>query len=50
MIRGFLDVDGVWWIGVRAWNILDRPLIYANLSQSHLDFLALAYSKEYARG
>ena len=36
MIRGFLDAGGVWGRGVRAWKNLDRPLIHANLSQSHL--------------
>ena len=37
------------WVSAHGY-FLDRPLIHANLSQSHLDFLALAYSKEYARG
>ena len=36
MIRGFLDAGGVRGMGVRAWKNLDRPLIHANLSQSHL--------------
>ena len=36
MIRGFLDAGGVrGWVSAHGY-FLDRPLIYANLSQSHL--------------
>ena len=44
MILGFWSAGGVLWMGVRAWKILDRPLIHANLSQSHSVFFARLHS------